>query len=175
VLGEGAGALGLIALDAIESIKVTITGVDAIRTEGDEGYIQLQLAEDATGEIDLLALPVDGGEAGVGLQLASGGVPAGTYTGIRLRYAVGTATITLLEEVTVGNETFDAGPHMLAIPSGPQTGIKVPFASLTLDGEDTGTVVLTFDADATIQHVTATGSGKLLLVPVLKARAAVED
>jgi hypothetical protein len=49
------------------------------------------------------------------------------------------------------------------------------FASLTLYGEDTGNVVLTFDADATIQHVTGTGSGRLLLVPVLKVRVAAED
>jgi hypothetical protein len=175
VLGDQAGALAPIALSAIQSIDVTITGVDAIRTEGEEGYIQLTLAEGAEGRINLLALPLDGGGADVGVQLARGTVPAGTYTGIRLRYDVATASITLVEEVTVGNQTFAAGTHTLDIPSGPQTGIKVPFASLTLAGEDAGNVVLTFDADATIQHVTGTGSGKLALVPVLQVRASVED
>jgi hypothetical protein len=175
VLGEQAGVLGGVALSSIDSINVTITGVDAVRSEGDEGYIQLTLAEGAEGRINLLDLPEDGGGAGVGVQLARGSVPAGTYTGIRLRYDVATATIALNEDVTVGGETFTAGTYTLEVPSGPQTGIKVPFASLTLAGEDAGNVVLTFDADATIQHVTATGAGKLLLVPVLQVRASVED
>jgi hypothetical protein len=179
VLGADAGALAPIPLSAISSIDVTITGVDAVRAEGEGGYIELPLEAGAEGRINLLALPEDNPDPAVpdvGLQLAHGPVPAGTYTGIRLHYEVTTATITLLEPVTVGDQTFAAGtPHTLDVPSGPQTGIKVPFAGLTLPGDVVGTVVLTFDAGTTIQNVNATGSGKLLLVPVLKARASAEE
>jgi hypothetical protein len=171
LLGEEAGALAQVPLSAIDSINVTIMGVDAIRNEGEEGYVYLALADGAEGRIDLLELPVDNGGDGAGIQLASGSVPAGTYTGIRLRYDVASAAITLNAPVTVGQETFPAGRYTLEVPSGAQTGIKVPFANLELDGGETGEVVLTFDAGTTIQHVTATGSGKLLLVPVLQARA----
>ena len=172
VLGDGAGSLGTLALSSIDSINVTITGVDASSTDG--GSAALQLEQDALGRINLLALPVDDDEdAAAGVALAQGTVPAGTYNGVRLSYDLATATITLNEDVTVGGHTFTAGTHPLEVPSGDQNGIKVPFSSLTLT-DDAANVVLTFDGSVTIRHVTATGSGKLLLVPVLRGRASEE-
>jgi hypothetical protein len=168
VLGDGAGSLGALALSSIDSINVTITGVDAAGAEG--GFASLQLQQDALGRLNLLALPTDDENSTAGIALAQGTVPAGTYNGVRLRYDVTTATITLNEDVTVGQHTFTAGTHPLEVPSGAQNGIKVMFSSLSL-GDDQANVVLTFDGGVTIQNVTATGSGKLLLAPVLRVRA----
>jgi hypothetical protein len=182
VLGDGAGALAPISLDAVESIMLTLTAIEALRgTDGAEQRITLSLVEGSVAVLNLLALPVlvgdddDDESDDVAIRIARGDIPAGTYSGLRLRYDVATATVTLNRDVTVGQHTFTAGTHTLEIPSGAQTGVKVPFQSIVVGDGDDADVVLVFDANATVQNVIATGSGKLLMPPVLHARTSIED
>jgi hypothetical protein len=173
---DGDAAAAVLSVASVDSINVTLTGVDAISSAGGESYVSLPLSATATsGRINLLALPTDLGGTTTGILLSQGSVPAGTYTGVRLRYDVATASITLNQQVTVGQHTFAPGTYTLDVPSGAQTGIKVPFGTLTLGSDATADVVLTFDAGATIQNVIATGSGKLMISPVLHVRTDVEE
>lgn len=178
VLGESAGGMAPISLEAIDSINLTLTGIDAGRGTETDDWVHLALVEEGQARIDLMALPVDddpGGVAGDTVRLARGEVPVGTYTGVRLRYDVATATITLNREVTVGQRTYAAGTHALAVPSGAQTGVKLPFQTLVIGSDEEADVVLVFDGEATIQNANATGSGSILLSPVMHARASIED
>lgn len=182
VLGGSAAGMGSIALDAVDSITITLTGIEAIRvTDGEESMVTLSLQGEGTGRIDLLDLPVqpagedDLDDEGTTVRLARGDVPAGTYNGLRLRYDVETASISLNRDVTVGQHTFTAGTHTLVVPSGAQTGIKVPFQSLVIGDGTEGDVLLLFEAGTTVQNVVATGSGKLMMPPVLKARADTDE
>jgi hypothetical protein len=62
--------------------------------------------------------------------------------------------------------------YEVVIPSGDNTGIKTDLSfTVTEDGEGNADEVnLLFDAEATFRGVTATGSGKVMLPPVLKAK-----
>ncbi|HSJ10196.1 MAG TPA: DUF4382 domain-containing protein [Longimicrobiales bacterium] len=182
VLGESAGSMGSIALEAVDSIHIELTGIDAIRSvDGEESIVRLNLREEGTQRINLLAIPTvppgadDLDDDSWTVTLARGDVPAGTYNGVRLRYEVASATVTLNRSVTVGQHTFEAGTHVLEIPSGAQTGIKIPFQSVVIGDDLEADVLLTFEPGTTVQNVVATGSGKLMMPPVLKARAELDD
>ncbi len=154
----------------MESIIVTITGVQALLRGEDEdggGWVYLDLTQ-AAQEIDLLALPESGAE------IANGSLTAGSYGNIRIFYE-DPASINLAADVSVGPSDFLIinNPHDLRIPSGPQTGIKIPTASFEVNettGETTAETTLTieFYAALSVQTVTATGSGVLMMSPVLK-------
>lgn len=73
-------------------------------------------------------------------------------------------------DVSVGGFTLAAGDsHPVTIPSGEQTGLKTDLA-FVVDGSTT--VNLFFDEDATFRNVTATGSEKVILTPVLRNSSA---
>lgn len=82
---------------------------------------------------------------------------------------VSAQAITFNTTVVVGQHTFDANtPYSFRIPSGPQTGLK---ADGTCQIPDGGTnVELAFDAGATVGTIAATGSGSILLTPVIRVR-----
>ncbi len=167
-------ALGNVSLSSVEQIEVTLTGVDALpqgEADVEEGaWISLTLTETAV--IDLLDLP---GEEDGGIQIARGDLPAGTYGNLRL--FVEGASITFNTGVEVGPQSFDAGvEYDLFIPSADQTGVKVPDATFTVSEGDGETVVVVFDADTSVQNVTAAGaSGTIIMNPVLRAGAANTD
>lgn len=170
-LMDGAGMPPL-SLEAVDSIVVDLTAVEAARLEeGEERWVRLDLAGAAAGRLDLLRLPA--GEEGI--QLARGDVEAGTYTSVRLRYDAATARIVLNRAVTVGQQTYAAGSYGLQVPSGEQNGIRIQLQNLVVQEDQEADVVLLFDAAATVPHVVATGSGKLLLTPVLRARSTIDD
>ena len=99
-------------------------------------------------------------------------LPNGTYDNIRLRFD--SATITLNQTVEVGNVTYEAGTYPLTIPSGLSSGIKVQGASITIDDEDdVASFNLTFDPVTSVGTIVATGANKLMMTPVLHARARV--
>lgn len=145
--------LATIGLDAVESIDVSI-GLVEVRQAGG-GWIE---AGTADFDVDLLDLPEDG------LELIDVSLETGQYTGIRF-FLTETPTITLSEEIEVGRTLFEAGTHELRIPSSDQSGLKLN-ADFEVD-EDGQVIDVEFDSDASVERVTATGSGVLMISPVL--------
>jgi hypothetical protein len=128
----------------------------------DEGeWIALELETPAL--LDLLAVPEEGDDPP--LVIASGVLEAGDYTGLRL--IVGTATVTFIEPFTVGQSLFE-GEHAVTVPSGAQTGLKAQVAFTVTGDEDVDVVGILFDQGATLGNAVATGSGTVILTPVLK-------
>ena len=114
--------------------------------------------------LDLVHLPTDSAN---GLVLASGNVPPGDYRHERLE--ITHATIRFDTTVTAWNGlTFkpDTG-YAVLIPSAKQSGLKTD-AGLTVPAGG-GDVTLIFDTDATIRGALVTGSGKIIVVPVIRS------
>jgi hypothetical protein len=153
---------------SVGSIVVKITAVQALPAHRDEndsgGWISLPVH--AGGEFDLMKL------SETGVELAKGELAAGTYSNVRLMVEDG--AITFKAPVTIGSgasaKTYEADKaYPLIIPSGPQTGIKVPTAGFVVT-ESTGDVVtIVFSADASVQAVQALPTG-VQMSPVLTAR-----
>lgn len=161
---ESGATAGNVSLDDVASIEVTIAGLQAILKSEDEeaggGWVDLDLTAAATNPIDLMNLP------GNGLVIANDGLPAGSYGFLRIFFE--SATITLVNDVTVGVETFTAaeGPYDLFIPSGAQTGIKIPTVAFEVLEGSMEDVTIEFDASLSVQTIVATPNG-LLMSPVL--------
>lgn len=160
--GEAGGNL---SLDMVSSIDVTLERVEALKLEEDAEARWVQLDVEDEPSLDLLALPEDGG-----VEVARGELEAGDYCNVR--FFVADATITFSEDVTQGGgptaTTFEADtPHDLFIPSSEQTGVKVPTARFSVDGEQE-TVSIAFDAGESVQTVNLTATGPLM-TPVLTA------
>ena len=172
LLASGAD-LAPLSLSAVDSINIRITAIEALRTDGDstEQRVSLSLGDSALTMINLLDLPSTDSAAWL---LARGDIPAGTYTGIRLRFDVATATITLNDTVTVGQQTWLPGTYPLEVPSAQNNGIKVPMASIVIGSDSTANVVLKFDGNTTV-HTVATGSGVLKMSPVLHSTVRIEN
>jgi hypothetical protein len=115
-----------------------------------------------SGRLDLVHLPTDSAN---GLILASGDVPSGDYRHVRLE--ISDATIWFNTPVTAWNGlTFKADTgYSVLIPSAQQTGLKTDAGLTVPDGG--GDVTLIFDTDATIRGALVTGSGKIVVVPVM--------
>lgn len=164
-----ASAMPPVALDQIASIDITLTKVQALPQGGDEdaedaGWVTLDLTAPAT--VNFLSLPTDAATGG--LEIARGDLPEGTYGNLRLLYSA--ATITFKEPVTVGRVTYPANEAIpLTIPSGKESGIKVPTASFTVTAESGTTIKVVFDAAASVRKIIATGADKIIMPPVLTA------
>jgi hypothetical protein len=158
---------GAVSLEDVASIEVTISAVQAIRRGGDEaeagGWVDLALSAAAQNPIDLLSLP------GSGIEIAAAELAPGEYGNIRIRFS--DATISLNVDLSVGPRTFAAAdsPHPLFIPSGAQTGIKIPTAGFVVGDSGGETVMIEFDSALSVQTIAATGAG-LLMTPVLTER-----
>lgn len=162
-----------VSLDSVEAINVTLDTVEAQRIggggepgEGDEtpgGWFEIGVTET---ELDLLSLPTD-----QGLTIAEGSLPAGTYNQIRLFFTG--ATVDFHPDFDPDGEgtMFEAGAMdvPLRIPSGDQTGIKVPGVSFDLAEDATAEVTISFDDGASVQTLTVTGAGEVMMSPVLVA------
>lgn len=168
---------GPVPREYVESLTVTVTGIqllphcDAAGTHTGNGqcsdlWVALTLDEPVT--LDLLALPT---EAESPIVLAAGSIPVGEYHMVRL--FIDDATVVFAETFTVGRSSFAAGTaYTVEIPSARNSGIKADIDLVVEDaGEGTGGEVgLLFDPDATFRHVVATGNGRVLMPPVIKAR-----
>ncbi len=149
-------ANGRVALANVESITLPIGDVEARTAAGE--WVSAGTVDES---IDLFGLPADG------VVLLDSSLPEGSYDALRF-YLSGDPTITLAEDVTVGRTTYAAGTHTLVIPSADQNGIRLA-ASFDVGPEGQDLTVL-FDGDQTVNHVTATGSGKIMIAPVLEVR-----
>jgi hypothetical protein len=163
------GSAGNVSLSSVAEISVELSRVEATRTngEGESGWFALEL--EVPGSLNLLALPSEESE---GLLLAKGELTPGEYFNVRLFFE--NATITFNQDVTIGSGpaavTYEAGvEHELRIPSGMQTGVKVPSAGFTIEENEESTVVLVFDPATSVQAINATSSF-LVMSPVLTAK-----
>lgn len=159
------GSYGSIDAEHVMSFTVEITSIEflpVVEDDGDADWISLDIVPV---DLDLMALPSAFADP---LVIAVGAVDAGEYRMVRLLVSGG--TIVFEQAVTVGQFTFDPDEpdgYEVTIPSSAQTGLKTDLAFTV--GEGGSTVVnLLFDEGATFQNVTATGSGTVILTPVLR-------
>lgn len=161
-----AAEAGVVSLEDVESIDVSITQVEIQRGDDPEGagpWVSLSL--ESAQSIDLLSLPPEG------TQIAGGTVGEGTFGMIRLFFD--DATISLQDGVTVDvggmSLSHEDNPHPLFIPSGAETGIKIPTPGFEVES-GAESVTIQFDAALSVQTIDATANG-FLMNPVLTAQA----
>jgi hypothetical protein len=87
---------------------------------------------------------------------------------------VADASIYFNNMISVGNQTYDVDmEYAVDVPSGAQSGLKTD-VSFTVEADpataDPLAVNVLFDPDMTFNNVTATGSGRVKLTPVIKTR-----
>ena len=180
---------GRVPRGEVELLTVTVTGIqilpyceDAGEQSGDGQCEDLWVPLDLDGEyeLDLLTLPSEGSTAFEITAVTA--VPEGVYHKIRL--FISEAKVAFENTITVGHSTFaafntDDGfdplvpttwvTHDVEIPSAQNSGIKADI-DIEVVGTEVTDIGLLFDADATFRNVIATGNGRVLMPPVLKAR-----
>lgn len=174
--------LAQVTMEEVTSIVVRVTRVQVHRAGGDDGNgdgngngdgaggpAWVDLAVEST-EVDLIADLSDGQT----VTLADGELDAGSYDQVRL--FVDSAAIVFSEAQPVpggGDETVTEA--QLEIPSAAQTGIKIPGASFTVEEESPATVEILFDAGTSVQNINITGTGQVMMAPVLIGENASES
>ena len=168
-----------INLEAVEVYRLNSDTTGSDTTRGPDGrwvrvgVVSDSASSDSAGDgsshaLDLTELPEDSS----GIEVAAGDLEAGTYRGLRLLFSG--AELVLADSARLGGgsggETYGPGAYDLFVPSGAQTGIKLPSVrfTMTTDGSETTTVLA--DTEASIQNVNITGRG-FLMTPVLKTTA----
>jgi len=160
--------------DTVESLEIEVTGIAFLPADAGE---QDEAAERAWETItlgapvtlDLMALPTEGEGS---IEIASGSVLVGSYRKVRLM--VGEGEIVFKGPLSVGGAAnFDGGtPYPVTIPSGGQTGLKTDVSFEVTEGENAtaNAAYVVFAPGATFQNLTATGSGRVMLAPVIRSR-----
>lgn len=155
-----------LSLDLVTSISVDVNRVEVLPMGSESS------AAGPWVSIDVAVQTVDLTDLGAtGVEIAEGDIAAGDYRAVRL--FLENATITFSEDVTFAGgseeQTFVAGEaHPLTIPSSAHTGVKIPQAEFTVEEGATGTVVIEFDPDASVQNVNVSDQG-MMMAPVLIA------
>lgn len=159
-----AAALGSLMIDVTRiDVHVAGDGVDETTegaAEGESGWTTLEL--EVAAPIDLLDLSTTGAVA-----LASGAIPAGRITQIRLFFD--TAQLTLDTDTDVGGQTLPAGVYDVSVPSADQTGLKIDQVGVEVGDGETETVTLEVGLAASIGSLSYTTNG-FQLSPVLTVR-----
>jgi hypothetical protein len=117
------------------------------------------------GRIDLMHLP---GEEGDGLIIAAGEIPPGVYSHLRL--FVSEAVIWFNAAIERPNGVLfeaDVG-YEVVIPSVDETGIKTKLGFEVPEGG--GEIVLVFDTENMMARAIASGSGEIIVAPVLRSK-----
>jgi len=165
------GVLVAIPADTVASLEVTISDVSYL-AEGDDEDTESAwqtLALPAAVTLDLMALPSE--QAG-SIEIASGSVPVGSYRKVRLIAGEGESVFRGPLSLGGGADFEGATVYTVTIPSGLQTGIKTDVSFEVTENEDAtvNAAYLVFDPDATFLNITATGTGGVILNPVLRAK-----
>jgi hypothetical protein len=129
--------------------------------DGGAGWQSLTLTDGGT--IDLMNLPESSG-----LVIASGELPAGRYNNLRFFYS--SATLRLGSPITVRGTEIPAGDYDLLIPSGQQTGLKVPLGPFQVEAGELETLIIEVLSNASVSSIRWNGNG-FRISPVLKQRA----
>lgn len=156
-----------LTVEEVDAINVIVDRVEAHRVGSEQdstpgGWFGIAVEET---DLDLKALSTE-----QALTIASDTLPAGTYDQVRLFLAG--ATVDFADGVDPDGDGPIAESEdgvELRIPSSEQTGLKVPDASFTLEAEATSEVTILFDEGTSVQNITFTGAGEVILNPVLVA------
>lgn len=156
-------------VSSIGFLPVDSTEADTTDSGEEEEYPWIWLGLADIVRIDLMALPADTDSVVV---IGAGEVPVGDYR--KLRMIVADASIYFNNMISVGNQVYDIDvEYSVDVPSGAQSGLKTD-ASFTVAADsvtaDPLAVNVLFDPDMTFNNVTATGSGRVKITPVLKTR-----
>ncbi len=162
------GPAGVISLADVDSLNVRVTGVEALPVvnEEDSANDGAWQSVDVVGNglLNLVKLPTETQGAFV---VASDSVPSGDYG--HVRFFMQDMTIWLNKQIQVGQIIFQANtPYTVTLPSGAQTGLKTK-AQFTIP-EGGGQVAIVFDGTATLANLSVTGTGAVVLAPVLQQR-----
>ncbi len=137
-----------ISLSSVSSVELTLERVEALpagQPDGEGAWVSLEVDGEVT--VDLMNL----GAAGP-ITLADGAVPAGLYTNVRLFFSE--ASITTSEDIELdGGGMVAAGTYDLFVPSGMETGVKIPLGMVSVDEGESETVVLEIDTEASVQSI----------------------
>jgi len=108
------------------------------------------------------------------VPLAQSEIPVGIYHKVRL--LISEATVTFKVDITVGDVTFlaydETNPetvYTVEIPEGRTAGIMAEI-ELEVTDDNQQDVGLLFDPEETFRSVVATGSGRVLMPPIFRAR-----
>jgi hypothetical protein len=162
-----ANELGVLTLSQVDSMFIRVTAVSALKqgadtAEASGGWVTLQLADSGGKRINLLNLPRTGGDS---IGIARGDLKPGNYKNIRLQFDSTSSTIRLKQDVTIGTFAFLKNTsYPLRVPSGV---IKIPAATLTVSEDSLSQVNLVFQLNSSIGTIVATGSGQLMMNPVI--------
>lgn len=170
----GESSASAVDKDDVASLVVRVTEIqflpkaDEASANDDGVWISLQLA--APISFDLMALPT---ESESPLVIASGAVPVGDYGDVRL--FVEQAIIIFTRQIDLGVAfSFETGvEYQVTIPSATETGLKTD-AEFTVEADaqsNINAVNLLFSPGATFLNVTGTGTGEVILAPVIRARS----
>jgi hypothetical protein len=166
---DGDAAADVVPLSSLDSLIISISSVEALppadtlaadsAAEGKGGWISIPVQR----TLNLMLLPTD---TTGGIDLARGELKAGNYR--RVRLVVSDGSVFFKSATTVGGTTYPAGQRVaLTVPSGK---IRTS-ANFTVGADSLSTIRLVFDPAATVRNVTATGSGRVNMNPVLRVKA----
>lgn len=168
---ESVDAVELV-LEAVEVYRLNADTTGSDTTQGpDARWVRLEVVSDsddgdsASVVLDLTELPGDS----AGIEVAAGDLESGTYEGLRLRFSG--AELVLSDSARLGDggaaATYGPGTYDLFVPSGAQTGVKLPSVRFTMTDDDAETTTVLADTDASIRNINITGRG-FLMTPVLE-------
>lgn len=169
----GTSAAAAVDPDTVESLVVRVTEIQFLPAENeaneeDEGaWMSLGLDEPVL--LNLVTLPTEGESP---LVIASGAVDVGDYNNVRL--FTDSAAIVFKGPIDLGAAfSYESGTvYQVTIPSGPETGLKtdVSFSVAEGEGGEPNAVNLLFSSTATFTNVTGTGTGAVILAPVIRGQ-----
>lgn len=167
VVGTGSAGAA-ISKDTVSTLVVRITRIEFLPKESEpreaEANVWISLELSAPVSLDLMNLPREGSSP---LMIASGTVPVGNYGDVR--FFTDSAAIRFKGPIDLGvGFRFEGNTtYQVTIPSVAQTGIKTD-AEFTVEADTD--VNLLFSPTATFLNVTGTGTGSVILAPVIRSR-----
>ncbi len=162
------GATAVVTLADVDSLNARVTSVDALPvasekdSTNDAAWQSVNVV--GNGLINLVKLPTETQGA---IVVATDSIPSGDYG--NLRFFLEDITIWFNKQIGVGQIVFQPNtPYTVTMPSGTETGLKTK-ATFTL-AEGGGQVSIVFDGTATLANLSVTGTGAVILAPVLRQR-----
>lgn len=165
---EPRSAGAVVTLADVDSLNTRVTRVEALPLayqpdSMDTGAWQA-VEVSGNGLINLVKLPTETQGA---LVVAVDSIPSGEY--VNLRFYMEDLTIWFNKQIQVGHIVFHPNtPYTVTLPSGAQSGLKAK-AQFTLP-KGGAQVRIVFDGHATLANLSITGTGAVVLAPVLTQR-----
>ena len=164
IVGEQ-GATALVVLGDVDSLNTQITRVEALPrsslpdSTSDGAWIAVKIV--GNGLLNLMSVPTSTQGA---LVVATDSIPSGSYG--NLRFFMQGLTIWFNKQIAVGQIVLQPNtPYAVTMPSGTGTGLKTN-AEFTVP-EGGAQVSILFDASATLANLAFTGTGAVVMAPVL--------